>query len=329
MNIYLALLPEAHEKHEGQGYIQRVSDLLTYSSRHFAVNNPDEADVILFLESNRFKTRHHFSCFSESALLRRYAHKSFTLNYCDSPVAFLPGLYVCMPRQSFDPNWIRAVPYPWPSPNPLLNSFSKNINSPTYTASFRGNISHPIRKDLLNVIKAYPELGPCQKIQSWFNHTDIEQLDYLREISNSHFVLCPRGIGTATYRLYETLQLGRIPVIISDEWVPPESINWSSCSLRISEQRIADIPVLLKSSLSRWTAMSQAATCVWSNFLCDEVLADYLFDQLHCLMHNVRPHLDWPYLYRLWHSHSFRLQNHWDFVSQVSRVYSRLAKRYL
>jgi hypothetical protein len=40
--------------------------------------------------------------------------------------------------------------------------------------------------------------------------------DFLREVRNHRFVLCPRGNGIDTHRLWETLYMGSIPVVIRD-----------------------------------------------------------------------------------------------------------------
>ena len=55
-------------------------------------------------------------------------------------------------------------------------------------------------------------------------------------------ILCPRGEGTSSIRLFESLRMGRPPVIISDQWVPPEGPAWDTFSVRIPERRIHTIP---------------------------------------------------------------------------------------
>ncbi len=39
---------------------------------------------------------------------------------------------------------------------------------------------------------------------------------YLRELRNHEFVLCPRGNGVDTHRLWETLYMGSIPIVQRD-----------------------------------------------------------------------------------------------------------------
>ena len=284
MNVFLASLEEPQNDWEGDNFVRRVSGILKNSSRHSQVGDPNVADAVLFLESNRFKSQHDFSSFQKTSLLQEFAYKSFSLNYSDSPVAFLPGLYVCLPRQSYHPCWTRAIPYPWPSPNKELATFDFDCDYPEHKLSFRGSLSHPIREKIFDVMKAHDELGPSYQIQRWFNHTSAEQLDYLQEIINSRFILCPRGIGTSSYRLYEVLRLGRVPIIISDDWVPPEGVDWNSCSIRVAEERIGDLPEIVDFFINRWPDMSAAATKVWCNCFRDSALADFLFDQLESLI---------------------------------------------
>ena len=343
MNFFLSSLNEPQEDWEGENFIQRISSLICHSSRHSQVYNPSLADVVLFLESNRFKSRYDLDLFQKgttknsepcaagpwdsclclpgigeprsqpvifrgsqkSDLLKHFAHKAYTLNYADAPIAFLPGLYVSLPRYASDPCWTRAIPYPWPSPNKQLQSLILQQEYPEYKFSFRGSLSHPVRQVLLDVMAQNPKLGPCKQMFRWFDHTNEEELDYLVELSKSNFVLCPRWVGTSTYRVYETLKLSRVPITISDDWVPPDSIDWNSFSIRISEERLAELSSLQQSYLKRWHSMSCAASSVWDKYFKDSVLADYLFVQLESLTFNRTPRVDRSYLKLRWRSASF------------------------
>lgn len=42
---------------------------------------------------------------------------------------------------------------------------------------------------------------------------DVSQLEYYRQLSSHAFVLCPRGNGHDSYRVWETLALGSIPIV--------------------------------------------------------------------------------------------------------------------
>ena len=58
---------------------------------------------------------------------------------------------------------------------------------------------------------------------------------YNEIISQSIFSLCPEGTGPNTIRVWESMALGAIPVIYSDEWLPPQipEISWEDFSVFI------------------------------------------------------------------------------------------------
>ena len=67
----------------------------------------------------------------------------------------------------------------------------------------------------------------------------------------------PRGLGVSSVRLFDTMRMARVPVILSDEWVEPIGPAWREFSLRIPERDFHCIPDLLekeKIAPSRWVA---------------------------------------------------------------------------
>jgi len=67
--------------------------------------------------------------------------------------------------------------------------------------------------------------------------------EFIGNITMSDFVLCPKGDGNASTRLFETLSLGRIPLIIDTDMILPlESIlDYSKFSLRIPHTHIGQL----------------------------------------------------------------------------------------
>ena len=86
---------------------------------------------------------------------------------------------------------------------------------------------------------------------------------YLEVMQGSYFVLCPRGVGPCTYRLFETLQLGRVPVIISDAWLKVPGIDWDRFSITIPENKINCIPSLLNNLKGDAVEMGKVARHTW------------------------------------------------------------------
>jgi exostosin family protein len=103
-------------------------------------------------------------------------------------------------------------------------------------------------------------------VKRWFNHTAEQKREYVNEILRSKFVLCPRGQGMATHRLFEVMQLGRIPVILADDWLAPIGPDWNSCSIRIREKEIRNIPSILQANQDRFESMALAARREWETW---------------------------------------------------------------
>ena len=56
---------------------------------------------------------------------------------------------------------------------------------------------------------------------------------YLDDVSQCNFVFCPRGTGSSSFRLYETLLMGSIPIITGMKDYPfDDEYDWDSFSLR-------------------------------------------------------------------------------------------------
>ncbi len=65
---------------------------------------------------------------------------------------------------------------------------------------------------------------------------------------NSTFGFTPGGSGMSSYRFGEVLSTGGIPVVVHGDFVPPlaPELDWSKCIVWVSEQRIIDLPHILR-----------------------------------------------------------------------------------
>jgi len=67
---------------------------------------------------------------------------------------------------------------------------------------------------------------------------------YIQLLGNSNFSVCPRGTGISSVRLFESLGMGSIPVIIADGYKPPLAnlIPWNEIAIFVSQNQISSIP---------------------------------------------------------------------------------------
>lgn len=104
--------------------------------------------------------------------------------------------------------------------------------------SFYGSNTHPIRLQLLKDLEGKP--NTIIKNKPWRNKiTDKDFLSYIQYAVRSKFLLCPRGYGLNSFRLYESFQLGCVPVIISNKRFLPweDELDWSKFSIFVTNTK--------------------------------------------------------------------------------------------
>jgi hypothetical protein len=136
---------------------------------------------------------------------------------------------------------------------PLLCDPHENVTSKTikkYKGSFCGRETHHLRKKLFEIFGKNSEY--------YFNINDScnlskENIDNFKNILNdSYFSFCPRGYGPSSYRLYESLQFGSVPVYISDDlWLPfKDEVDWEDFCVLVTPDEMDSLPQKLENILN-------------------------------------------------------------------------------
>jgi hypothetical protein len=94
---------------------------------------------------------------------------------------------------------------------------------------------------------------------------------YVDVATRSRFVLCPRGLGASSIRLFEMMRMGRAPVIISDEWTPPDGPDWEAFSVRVAEADVDELPDILRARADAADQMGERARRCWEDWFSEEV----------------------------------------------------------
>jgi len=117
---------------------------------------------------------------------------------------------------------------------PLLASPIQNIPKDQgkieYLASFQGQFkNHEIRYELNELLSDRKDI--------FYGDGDKGIKFFTGKLLQSYIGLCPRGYGGSSFRLYEVMQLSRVPLIISDADPRPfkKAINWDKISFYIDE----------------------------------------------------------------------------------------------
>ena len=101
------------------------------------------------------------------------------------------------------------------------------------TISFCGALTDPVRNNCIEKFKSNKNITTNFIIRNAFwggkPHDKKIRDEYISNLKDSDLVLCCRGAGNFSYRLYETLSVGRIPIIIDTDISLPCSdvIDWN------------------------------------------------------------------------------------------------------
>ncbi|MEZ6131831.1 MAG: exostosin family protein [Planctomycetaceae bacterium] len=213
-----------------------------------------------------------------------YSQKCFLLSGGDRFFPFLPGLYASLDQRFFDPRWCRPYCYTRVSCDESLE-YSDNPDGRRYLFSFRGNVStHPVRTVVMQLSQPDSVLTDTGA-QSY---VAANRILYRDEIRNSQFVLCPRGAGVSSFRVFECLAMGRAPVIIADDWTAPLGPDWSQFSIRVPENQVEQIPQILAARSEQAVLMGRLARQAWDQFFCANAAFDYIVSQCQQMAENRR-----------------------------------------
>ena len=262
----LALMQPSRVRHWEPGFLQRVKAELslaqstTQSGSSFqVVDDVNEADTILYLDSNYDKNVSDIAGYRKLLRWAVERHKTiFSLSFEDRPLTALPGIYTSATPQSFDPSLHLSWPHLEP-PNDqvenaaVVDTALTQAEQTKYMFSFAGSCSHPLRRKLFAFGKAINQPGVCNvyEVDRWFDHTEQEQQQYVDDILDCRFVLCPRGLAAYSHRIIESILLNRVPVIIADDWVP-FSFTADKYYVQIPEEDLNNIHDILQQELKNY-----------------------------------------------------------------------------
>lgn len=153
--------------------------------------------------------------------------------------------------------------------------------------SFCGALTHPSRKACIDKLKRCSAIETSFIIRDNFwggdIHGDIVRAEYIENMNDSDLVLCCRGAGNFSYRLYECLSLGKIPIIVNDDTPLPcyDRINWNSFIITTVENIVDDIIMFWNMTEKVFIQKQEYARYVYDEFLSPSGFARYIDTKLH------------------------------------------------
>lgn len=140
--------------------------------------------------------------------------------------------------------------------------------------SFIGWNCGPIRERLFEIYKDRTTFIP---------HTTFKIRGFRKEycdiLGRSRFSLCPRGLNTGSYRFWESLKCGSIPVLISDDYKLPKNWDWDSTIIRFPEKGLKfthKIDAEINKALNKEEEMRKNCIKAYNFFCLPENLCKYI-----------------------------------------------------
>ncbi len=110
------------------------------------------------------------------------------------------------------------------------------------------------------------------------------RVEYAAHLAASDYVLCVRGAGNYSIRLFETMAMGRVPVIVETDLVLPcaDVVDWDGLAVRVPLSEITRVDVHVAAAhdqgpeaFARRQLLAREAYVQW---LCAEGFARYVAD---------------------------------------------------
>ncbi len=274
----------------------------------------DEADALIIQEEFSFKNFRYVRSLKNDPVFRKYANKIFTINTDDCATGLVKGFYTSLPKKRYDPKVHLILPYLW-MPNELILNKEQEV-TPAYLATWRGNSkSNRIRNKIVKLFSnvAAFDIHPTK---SWFNHSVEEKQLYKNSLMNAKFSLCPGGWAPVTFRIYESMAVGRCPVILADQFVPPVGPDWESFSIFVSENKVSQLKEIIQEKEHLYQELGEKAYQAWLTFFSPSNVYSHYSQTLVDLIEstnlsNVRSEFE------RWESFSMYVNNSWTIPQRL------------
>ena len=296
MNVHLTLLsdafaiPDVEIQHE-----REIKNLLTQRfqfSNHQLAKSTEEADLILLLGDfgrNAYRLLNN-------PIYRRHPERCAVYTESDDYLPLVPGVYCSAAADAHTrAGWIFTHSYVSASgryANPFVSNTERGAK--TLLCSFLGGSTSMVRKRLFKT--SFGRADIVVENTNAYHHWDTSQRDredrqrhYAETIAASHFVLCPRGAGTGSIRLFEVMKAGVAPVLLADKYPLPPGIPWNDFLIRIPERDLHRIPEMLESQVGSSDERGKKARQIWLDHFSPEHEVDAIVGLANQALRNGPP----------------------------------------
>jgi len=252
-------------------------------SNHIEItDNEATAHYILVYNKHLVKQNRFDLKLLASNYFRTNANRLMIYDETDEPTFIIRGLYVSTDIRKTGRH-VLPVPY---LQTKLLSLNQPNGNVKDILCSFWGRESHQVRSHIFKLNEDQYSIIDTSQFDffdmSPSNQTGIvtQRSRYLKSLASSKYSLCPRGLGTCSIRLFESIRSHAVPVIISDHYEAPRMFDWDLGSIRIRESDVSQIGEILRRDESAYEERAQYIQNIASSMFTPSALSEYIATSL-------------------------------------------------
>ena len=304
--------------------LDRIKNYLVANSLCEEVMLAAEADALILQETISYKDFNYIRAIQADSFIVKHFEKIYTVNIDDAAIGFFKGIYNNICKRNFIEGKHFVVP-PMDMINELVFTNKKVDYNPLHLAAWRGNLkSNTIRTKLLNAF-ANKRGFKIECSESWYNHPMDEKQHYVDFILDAKFSLCPAGWGPSSFRIFESMALGRCPVIIADQFIPCHGPKWNEFALFVSEKHIGELDSFLKKQEAKAHELGIKAKENWDDcFAGDKLLAYCSNGLLHAIEHGCKNSFKTEF--KFWNSKKYFYLNQWTLSQRMMNKLKHILK---
>lgn len=169
--------------------------------------------------------------------------------------------------------------------NPLRDLGGKPASKRHIFAFYAGNMHGYLRKILLEY---WNNKDADMKISGPMPPGVASKMNYIDNMKSSKYCICPKGYEVNSPRVVESIFYECVPVIISDNFVPPffEVLDWDAFSVIVAEKDIPDLKKILAAITDeKYRELQNGVKKVQKHFLWH--VKPLKYDLFHMILHSI------------------------------------------
>ncbi|KAH9800896.1 exostosin domain-containing protein [Citrus sinensis] len=259
---YALYVRNSHNRTNLRQYLKEYAESIAAKYRYWNRTGGADHFLVACHDWAPYETRHHME------------HCIKALCNADVTAGFKLGRDVSLPE-----TYVRSAR------NPLRDLGGKPPSQRHILAFYAGNLHGYLRPILL---KYWKDKDPDMKIFGPMPPGVASKMNYIQHMKSSKYCICPKGYEVNSPRVVESIFYECVPVIISDNFVPPfyEVLNWEAFSVIIAEKDIPNLKdILLSIPEKKYFEMQLAVRKLQRHFLWHAKPEKY--DLFHMTLHSI------------------------------------------